>query len=249
MNVWGIINVTPDSFWAGSRVKNKKELLAVSEKALSHGAAVLDIGGFSTRPGYEQVSEDEEFERLAKALTVIKHQFPEAPLSIDTFRSSIVRRLHSNFGKFIVNDIQGGVLDVDMYSTVGELGLDYVMMSSDADIEVMELFFATQIKMARNQGVRGRIIVDPGFGFGKTTEQNFVTLKQMERLQKFGDILVGVSRKSMIWRTLKSAPADSLAGTCAIHWQALAAGASILRAHDVRQAVEVCLLYEQYRSL
>lgn len=244
MEIWSIINVTPDSFWSGSRARSEREVADAAIRAVAQGANVLDIGAFSTRPGYTDVDENEEFARLDMALGIIAREIPSVPISIDTFRSSIVSKIHDKYGRFIVNDIQGGTIDNEMYDTVADLGLDYVMMSQDPTIELMQTFFARQIAIARQAGITGRIIVDPGFGFGKSLDQNFSILLNMKSLKHFGlDILAGISRKSMIWRTLNATPDEALAGTCALHWQALLSGADILRVHDTRAASDVVRLF------
>lgn len=244
MEIWSIINVTPDSFWSGSRARSEREVAHAAIRAIDQGANVLDIGAFSTRPGYSDVDENEEFARLDIALETIAREIPSASISIDTFRSSIVAKVYDKYGQFIVNDIQGGTLDKHMYATVAHLGLDYVMMSMDPTMELVETFFARQITAAREAGITGRIILDPGFGFGKSKEQNFNILLNMKSLKHFGlDILAGISRKSMIWRTLDSTPDEALAGTCALHWQALLSGAHILRVHDTRAASDVVRLF------
>lgn len=246
--IWAIINVTPDSFFASSRAVTQADIVKACSLALRDGADVLDIGAYSTRPGHSPVDEATEFARLSSAMTIIKREFPTAKLSIDTFRSNIVQRIYADFGAFIVNDIQGGILDKQMYAVVANLGLDYVMMSSENSIENLERFFATQIPAARAAGVTGEIIVDPGFGFGKSLDENFLILKQLSQLRHFGRILAGISRKRMVWQPTASTPADALAGTCALNWQALVGAADILRVHDVAPASQIATLYASYKS-
>ncbi len=241
--VWTIINATPDSFFEGSRANSDKEIIEAATKAIEEGASRLDIGGLSTRPGHTIIDEQEELKRLENAIGIIKSEFPDFPLSVDTFRASVVERLYDSFGEFVVNDIEGGINDPEMLDTVARLGLKYVMMSNDATIESMEQFFECQIGVAVAKGVKD-IVIDPGFGFGKTVEQNFSVLCGLETLKRFGlPIFVGVSRKSMIWRTLNITPNDALNGTTTLNFACLERGATILRVHDTKEAVEAIKLY------
>ncbi|MEG0656489.1 MAG: dihydropteroate synthase, partial [Mucinivorans sp.] len=240
--VWTIINATPDSFWQASRVGSVDEILSLARQAIQDGASVLDIGAMSTRPGYTDIGEQEEYRRLRNALSVVRAEFPTFPISIDTFRSQVVRKIYDEFGAVVVNDISGGVADENMYQTVGALGLDYVMMSQDGTMDDMLRFFDRHMAQAQKSGV-GNIILDPGFGFGKSLAQNFEVLHQIDRLSLFGcQVLVGVSRKSMIWRTLGTSVEDALAGTLALEFEALGRGANILRAHDTRQTMQILKL-------
>lgn len=248
IEIYGIINATPDSFFAGSRAGSEGAIVEAALRAVEGGADVLDVGGYSTRPGYSDVSEEEEFSRLSFALGVIRREFPRVRLSVDTFRSGVVRRLYDLYGEFVVNDVEGGVRDGGMLPLVGELSLSYVMMSSGASIGGISDFFERQVAVARGCGVED-IMLDPGFGFGKSLEENYGVLSGMERLRVFGlPIFVGVSRKSMIWRPLGVSADEALGGTMALNFAALERGADILRVHDVREARDVVTLYEMLRG-
>ncbi len=248
IEIYGIINATPDSFFAGSRVRGEREIVDAALRAIEGGADVLDVGGYSTRPGYSNVSEGEEFSRLSFALGVIRREFPRVRLSVDTFRSEVVRRLYDVYGEFVVNDIEGGVRDKAMLPLVGELSLSYVMMSSGATMGEISAFFERQVAVARGCGVKD-IMLDPGFGFGKGVEENYTVLRGMEALGQFGlRVFVGVSRKSMIWKPLGVSAEEALGGTVALNFAALERGAKILRVHDVREAREVVTLYEMLRG-
>ncbi len=241
IEIYAILNLTPDSFFEGSRV-GEGQLHSRIEEALVQGADVLDIGGFSTRPGHQEVSESEELRRLRWGLKVLK-EYPAARISIDTFRPAVVQQLYDEFGPFVVNDIGGG--EPQMLRTVGQLGLDYVLMSSGATVAEVDAFFERKVLEISELGV-GNVMLDPGFGFGKTRAQNFEVLGGMERFLRFGlPIFVGISRKSMIFRTLGTSPAESLNGTTALHMMALERGATILRVHDVGPARECITLFEE----
>lgn len=249
--VMGIINVTPDSFFAESRRSSKVEVVAVCERMSEAGADMFDLGGYSTRPGAPDVSPDEEFARLALGLEAIRERYPNAIISIDTFRASVARRCVEQFGADIINDISGGDLDRDMFATVADLGVPYILMHTrgtpatmqsltDYDDVTAEVLSDLAFKDAelRKLGVRD-VIIDPGFGFAKTVEQNFEMLAKMDAFKKLErPILAGLSRKSMIFRTLDCTPAEALNGTTALNVVALLHGADILRVHDVRQAKE-----------
>lgn len=248
MEVWSIINITPDSFFADSRAQSEAEIIAAVTKAVDEGADVLDIGAYSTRPGHTQVSEDEELRRLDNALNIIVRQFPTIALSVDTFRSSVVESLHHNFGHFAVNDVQGAQYDPKMLATVGRLALPYVMMSNDATMESMRQFFDRMIPEADSCGIK-RLIIDPGFGFGKDVRGNYDILRQVHELKSYGrEILAGISRKSMIWLTLQTTPDHAAHGTTALHWAALTQGVTILRAHDTLAAKQTIKLYQTFAN-
>lgn len=249
--VMGIINVTPDSFFAGSRRSSKEEVVSVCEQMAEAGADMFDLGGYSTRPGAPDVSPDEEFARLALGLEAIRERYPNAIISIDTFRASVARRCVEQFGADIINDISGGDLDRDMFATVADLGVPYILMHTrgtpatmqrltdyaDVTAEVLSDLAFKDAEL-RKLGVRD-VIIDPGFGFAKTVEQNFEMLAKMDAFKKLErPILAGLSRKSMIFRTLDCTPAEALNGTTALNVVALLHGADILRVHDVRQAKE-----------
>lgn len=241
--LWAIINATPDSFFGGSRAVSEGQIVAAALRAIEQGATRLDIGGFSTRPGFTLVTEAEELRRLRGAISVIKREVGDFPLSVDTFRSSVVEALYDEFGDFVVNDIEGGARDGAMYATVGRLALTYVMMSQDATIESMLSFFDSSISRARECGV-GSIILDPGFGFGKSVEQNYECLARLGELGCFSlPILAGLSRKSMIWRTLGITADEALNGTSVLNFAALERGATILRVHDTLEAAQCVKLF------
>lgn len=263
--VMAIVNVTPDSFFAGSRRQSEAEIVAAAERALLDGAGMIDLGGYSSRPGADEVLPEEEYRRLERGFETVRRVVGVAfLLSVDTFRAEVVRRLYDRFGAFVVNDISAGELDPEMISTVGQLGLPYIAMhmrgtpqtmASMTDYSAEEggvtgavmRYFGTKVAEARAAGVKD-LILDPGFGFAKTVEQNFELLGQMDKLSLFGcPVLAGLSRKSMIWRTLETTPAEALNGTSVLNWEALRRGASILRVHDVREAVETVRLYAAYR--
>lgn len=249
--VMGILNVTPDSFYADSRKQNEAAINERIEAILSEGGQIIDIGGYSSRPDAVEVSPDEEMERLAFALKILNTHYPEAVVSVDTFRAGVARKCVEEYGVAMINDISGGELDAAMFGTVAELNVPYIMMHMRGTPQTMQqftdygdmmeeimLYFAANIQQLRLLGVND-IILDPGFGFSKTVDQNY---QLMSRLQEFGmfdlPLLVGVSRKSMIYRYLGGTPADSLNGTTVLNTFALMNGANILRVHDVRAAVE-----------
>jgi dihydropteroate synthase len=254
--VMGILNATPDSFFAGSRVQTETEIAKRAQQILAEGGAIIDIGAYSTRPGAMLVDEQEEMARLRFALTVVRREFPDAVLSIDTFRPAVARMAVDEYGASIINDVSGGncqgvfggehkedrCSDKEMFTTVARLGVPYILMSSAPTIREMLLDFAEKVQQLRDLGQKD-IILDPGFGFGKTLEQNYELLGDLERLHVMHlPILVGVSRKSMIWKLLGVTPDDALNGTTVLHTVALLKGASILRVHDVREAVETITL-------
>lgn len=254
--VMGILNATPDSFFAGSRVQTEAEIANRAQQILAEGGAIIDIGAYSTRPGAMLVDEQEEMARLRFALTVVRREFPDAVLSIDTFRPAVARMAVDEYGASIINDVSGGncqgvfggehkedrCSDKEMFTTVARLGVPYILMSSAPTIREMLLDFAEKVQQLRDLGQKD-IILDPGFGFGKTLEQNYELLGDLERLHVMHlPILVGVSRKSMIWKLLGVTPDDALNGTTVLHTVALLKGASILRVHDVREAVETITL-------
>lgn len=253
--IMGIINLTEDSFYAASRVK-AGEAVERAGAMLEEGADYLDIGACSSRPGCAQPSEEEEWLRMEGALTAIREAFPKTRLSVDTYRAGIVQRVFDAIGPFLVNDISAGQLDPEMLQTVGRLGLPYVAMhmkgtpetmqslTSYADIvEDVKAYFEEFGKKADENGIRDWIL-DPGFGFAKTVEQNYELLGGMDRLKSAGRrILVGVSRKSMIYKPLGITPEEALAPTQIVHFIALEKGADILRVHDVAEAVRTNRLY------
>lgn len=260
--VMGVLNSTPDSFFEGSRKQTEREIAARADEIVSQGGAIIDVGAFSTRPGADEVTEEEEMARMRFALQTVRNVQPDAVLSIDTFRRNVAKMAVEEFGAGIINDVSGGNPDgafggeASSFSVNGgdeadcapviddswRGGVPYVLMSSQGSLEDTMKFFALRIRQLRARGQRD-IILDPGFGFGKTMEQNFDTLQRMDLLQVFGlPVLAGLSRKTMIWRTLDITPADALNGTTVLNTVALMRGASILRVHDVRQAVEAVRL-------
>jgi dihydropteroate synthase len=258
--VMGIINVTPDSFYAGSRQIDLRSILKQAEKMLAEGATFLDVGGYSSRPGAEDVSLEEESQRVLPAIKTIANQFPKAFISVDTFRSSIAKQA-VDVGACMVNDISGGELDNQMFSTIAELQVPYVLMHmrgtpqtmtqhtdyEDLIKDIMD-YFHPKVYQLRLMGVKD-CMVDVGFGFSKTVEQNFTLLNALDYFKMLEKpLLVGLSRKSMIWRTLKTDAEHALNGTTTLHTIALIKGASILRVHDVKEAVETIELVGKYNS-
>ena len=252
--VMGILNVTPDSFYADSRKQTEEEIAKRAEQILEEGAVMIDVGAFSTRPGAAMVSEEEESARLHLALSVIRRNHPEAVLSIDTFRPTVAKRVIEEFGDCVINDVGGltagpdGALADDpirreeMFRLVSSMHVPYIYMTSAATLREVLLDFAEKAQQLRDLGQKD-IILDPGFGFGKTTDQDYALMGELEKLQVMQlPILVGISRKSMIWRRLGITPAEALNGTTALHAVALLKGASILRVHDVKAAVETVKL-------
>ena len=252
--VMGILNVTPDSFYADSRKQTEEEIAKRAEQILEEGAAMIDVGAFSTRPGAAMVSEEEESARLHLALSVIRRNHPEAVLSVDTFRPTVAKRVIEEFGDCVINDVGGltagpdGALADDpirreeMFRLVSSMHVPYIYMTSAATLREVLLDFAEKAQQLRDLGQKD-IILDPGFGFGKTTDQDYALMGELEKLQVMQlPILVGISRKSMIWRRLGITPAEALNGTTALHAVALLKGANILRVHDVKAAVEAVKL-------
>ena len=259
--VMGIVNVTPDSFFAGSRIDGAKALRERLNTLVREGAALADLGAYSSRPGAEEVSPEEERRRLRPALQILRDEYPDLPVSVDTFRSDVARMAVEEYGVAMINDISGGGLDPAMFRTMTELQVPYILMHmkgdpktmqqqasySDVTLEVID-YFAQRVGQFLELGVHD-IILDPGFGFSKTTAQNYELLAQLGSLvEAFTQpLLVGVSRKSMIYRPLGITPKVALNGTTFLHALALERGAKILRVHDVRPAVEAVQLYEELR--
>ncbi|MBQ9356256.1 MAG: dihydropteroate synthase [Prevotella sp.] len=236
--VMGILNVTPDSFYAASRVQTERAVAERAREIVEQGGDIIDIGACSTRPGSEPVSEEDETARLRMALEVVRRELPEATVSVDTFRPEIARMAVEEYGADIINDVGGG--EPDMLRTVSRLNIPYILMSSKATLEETLLFFADRVAQLRSMGQKD-IILDPGFGFGKTLEQNYQLLSVLDRLLVMElPLLVGVSRKSMIYKLLDTTPEQALNGTTALNAIALMKGAGILRVHDVKEAVETC---------
>ncbi len=259
--VMGIVNVTPDSFYGGSRVETAEAVRRRVAEMRRDGADIIDIGGFSSRPGASDVSPEEEYNRLAGGLEAVRIEWPEAIVSVDTFRAEVARRCVEEWNVAIVNDIGGGTLDPDMWNTVGELGVTYVLMHmrgtpatmtglSDYGDVTAEVLSDLAFKLAelREAGVAD-VIIDPGFGFAKTVEQNYRLLADLREFRVLGaPLLAGLSRKTMIWKTLGVTADEARDGTIALDTVALMNGADILRVHDVRPAVETIKLLEQLPS-
>jgi len=255
--VMGIINVTPDSFYEGSRYTTDLVLNHV-ERMLKEGADFIDVGGYSSRPGADDISLDEELTRVMPSVKAIRKHFPEILLSIDTFRSEVAKQALGE-GATIVNDISGGNLDSKIMEVVGKAGAAYILMHLRGSPQTMNQFttydnllrdvvgyFNDRIFQAHQAGIK-EIIIDPGFGFAKTVQQNFELLRRLNHFEIFGmPILVGLSRKSMIWRTLGTTADESLNGTSILNTQALIQGANILRVHDVKEAVECVKLTREF---
>lgn len=257
--VMGILNMTPDSFFDGGKFKDEAEILNQVETMLNNGATFVDIGGYSSRPNADDVSEHEELNRVLPVVKLILKHFPETVISIDTFRSNIAKQ-SIEAGAALINDISAGKLDNNMFSTIGKLGVPYIMMHMKGNPKTMQqqtqyedltkeviAYFAERIAAAHAAKIND-IIIDPGFGFAKTTEQNFELLNKLELLQLIDKpLLAGISRKSMIYKTLNSTSEDALNGTTALHMVALQKGAKILRVHDVKEAMECVKLYNQLK--
>lgn len=235
--VMGILNVTPDSFFAGSRKQTEAEIAERANQIVEQGGTMIDVGAMSTRPGYDDVTVEEEMRRLRLALPIIRREQPDAIISVDTFREEVARMAVEEYGADIINDVRGEMTPPRV---------PYIYMSSAPTSEAILMDFAEKVQRLRDQGHKD-IILDPGFGFGKTVEQNYEVLGNMERLQVMQlPILVGVSRKSMIWKKLGITPDEALNGTTALNTIALQKGATILRVHDVKEAVETVILNCQF---
>lgn len=236
--VMGILNVTPDSFYAGSRVQTEREIAERANRIVAEGGTIIDVGACSTRPGAAVVSEQEEMARLRFGLDVVRRELPFTVVSVDTFRPDVARMAVEEFGACIINDVSEG--SMSMFRLVSRLRVPYILMSQQPTLRAMLLSFASKVQQLRDLGAID-IILDPGFGFGKTLEQNYLLLNELDKLQVMElPLLVGVSRKSMIYNLLGSTANESLNGTTVLHTIALMKGANILRVHDVREAVE-CL--------
>ena len=249
-SIMGILNLTDDSFYDGGKHNSIKKALLQTEKMLDDGAKIIDIGAYSSRPKAKHISLYEEWQRLEKTLQIINKEFPQAILSVDTFRSEIAWRSVEN-GADIINDISAGNLDPHMFDTVADLNVPYIMMHMQGTPQTMQdnphydciqkevaNYFLNKVKTLQQKGLR-KIIIDPGFGFGKTLEHNYQLLNNLEELHNLElPLLVGISRKSMVYKVLETDAKNSINGTTAIHTLCLSKGASILRVHDVKEAVE-----------
>lgn len=249
--VMGILNITPDSFYADSRKQTEAAIEERAQEILSEGGQMIDIGGYSSRPDAVEISPEEEMSRLAFALKILNRHYPDVALSVDTFRADVARRCVEEYEVGMINDISGGELDAGMFETVASLHVPYIMMHMRGTPQTMQqhtnytdmmeeimLYFANKVRQLRLLGVND-IILDPGFGFSKTVDQNYELMSRLKEFKEFSlPLLVGVSRKSMIYKFLGGTPADSLNGTTVLNTFALLNGADILRVHDVRAAVE-----------
>lgn len=256
--VMGILNATPDSFFAGSRRQTETEIAVRVNEIIEQGGTIIDVGAFSTRPGADEVSEQEETERLRRALAIVRREQPDAVLSVDTYRPAVARMCVEEFGADIINDVsEGGITGIvntpiheeeSMFETVARLRVAYILMSVKPDLYSMMKAFAAEVQQLRDLGVKD-VILDPGFGFGKTLEQNYRIMDGMERLHELGlPLLVGISRKSMISRLLQTDASGALNGTTVLNTIALLKGASILRVHDVRECVEAVKIVSAMRT-
>ncbi len=259
--VMGIINVTPDSFYNGGKLTDKKVLLKTVEQMIKDGAAFIDVGGISTKPGAAMVSTKIELERLLPAIHAIRKSFPEIPLSIDTFRSWVAVRVIDEIGPIVVNDVSGGTLDSKMFETIGKMNVPYILTHIQGTPQNMQenpyyedvikdisTWLSERVKRLTKFGVKD-IIIDPGFGFGKTIQHNYDLLNRLDSFKVFQlPVMVGLSRKSMIWKWLGIKPEEALNGTSVLNTMALLGGADILRVHDVKEATEAIELLKALKS-
>lgn len=246
--VMGILNATPDSLYSGSRKQTEREIADRANQIMDEGGTFIDVGAFSTRPGAVEVSEEEETERLKRAIAIVRREQPDAPISVDTYRPLVARRCIEEFGADIINDVsEGGITGIvntpiheqgNMFKTVGELKVPYILMSVKSNMHDMLKAFAEEVQKLRDYGAKD-IILDPGYCFGKTLDENYAVLSEAERLLTLElPVLVGVSRKSMIFKLIGGDPTTSLNGTTVLNTISLMKGAAILRVHDVREAWE-----------
>lgn len=259
--VMGILNATPDSFYAGSRTQTEAEIAARVHQIVDEGAGIIDVGAYSARPGADDVPADEEMRRLRHALDIVRREAPEAIISVDTFRADVAKMCIEEGGAHIINDISGGTLDKHMFRTVARLRVPYILMHIQGEPHTMQqaphydnleqevfLFLSQRVDQLRQLGVAD-IILDPGFGFGKTLAHNYELMNRLEDFREFDlPLLVGISRKSMIYKLLGTTPAEALGGTIALNTIALMKGAHILRVHDVRAAVETVRIVETMKT-
>ena len=257
--VMGIINVTPDSFFKGSRITSDKVLLNTTEKMLIEGARILDVGGYSTRPSAEIITQDEEIKRVSDALEIVLKRFPETTISVDTFRSGVARHVVKNYNVAMINDIGGGTLDDLMFESIADLQVAYVLMHTRGTPQTMQsftqyddivsevmLFLEKRIARLRLLGVHD-VVIDPGFGFAKTLEQNYLILKKLSYFKELNvPLLAGISRKSMLYNLTGTDATEALNATTAANMLALVGGASILRVHDVKEAMQTIAIFNQY---
>jgi len=259
--VMGILNITPDSFYDGGRYNTDITILKRAAQIIEEGGRFIDIGGMSTRPGAEEISQEEEIGRLLPAVTIIKREFPDISLSIDTYRSEVVQQVYDEIGDFAVNDVSGGTFDLQMFAKVASLNLPYVLMHTKGKSDTMQnnpvytdvvkeviLFLSAQVQKLKQLGVCD-ILLDPGFGFGKSATHNYELLNRLDAFRIFElPIVVGLSRKAMIWKELNLTPDQSLNGTSVLNTLALAGGCDILRVHDVKEAIEAIKLVDNTKN-
>lgn len=259
--VMGILNLTPDSFYDGGKHNSTEKILQHVGKMVSEGLDILDIGAYSTKFGAQNVSEKEELDRLIPVLKILKSEYPDLILSVDTFRSEIARIAVTDYSVDIINDISAGDMDNKMFEVIAKLNVPYIMMHMQGTPQTMQLnpeyknvvkeviqYLSEKVRKARLLGIND-VIIDPGFGFGKTIEHNYQLLKHLHDFRIFEiPLLVGLSRKSMIYKTLNTIPYESLNGTTVLNTLALQGGATILRVHDVREAKEAITLYQKFSN-
>ena len=259
--VMGILNVTPDSFYAGSRSETEKDIVQRLHQIIDEGASIIDIGGYSSRPNAEHISAEEEMSRLRNGLEIIRKHSPNAVVSVDTFRADVAKMCVEEYGVAIINDISAGQMDEEMFPTIAKLGVPYIIMHMKGTPQDMQVspkydhflkeifyYFSEKAQKLRDLGVKD-IIIDPGFGFGKTLEHNYELMNHLEEFSLFElPLLVGVSRKSMIYKLLETTPEEALNGTTALHTIALLKGANILRVHDVKEAVESIKIVQKMKA-
>ena len=259
--VMGILNVTPDSFYAGSRSETEKDIVQRLHQIIDEGASIIDIGGYSSRPNAEHISAEEEMNRLRNGLEIIRKHHPDAVVSVDTFRADVAKMCVEEYGVAIINDISAGQMDEEMFPTIARLGIPSIIMHMKGTPQDMQMdpqydhflkeifyYFSEKVQKLRDLGVKD-IIIDPGFGFGKTIEHNYELMNHLEEFSLFElPLLVGVSRKSMIYKLLETTPEEALNGTTALQTIALLKGANILRVHDVKEAVESIKIVQKMKA-
>ena len=259
--VMGILNVTPDSFYAGSRGVTEQSIVDRLHQCMNEGASIVDIGAYSSRPGAQEVSVAEEMERLRTGLELVRKHRPDAIVSVDTFRADVAKMCVEEYGVALINDISAGQMDNQMFTTIARLGVPYIIMHMKGTPQDMQIapkydhflkeifyYFSEKVQKLRDLGVKD-IIIDPGFGFGKTLEHNYELMNHLEEFALFElPILVGISRKSMIYKLLDITPEEALTGTTALNTIALQKGAHILRVHDVREAVETVKIVQKMKA-
>ena len=259
--VMGILNVTPDSFYAGSRGVTEQSIVDRLHQCMNEGASIVDIGAYSSRPGAQEVSVAEEMERLRTGLELVRKHRPDAIVSVDTFRADVAKMCVEEYGVALINDISAGQMDNQMFTTIARLGVPYIIMHMKGTPQDMQIapkydhflkeifyYFSEKVQKLRDLGVKD-IIIDPGFGFGKTLEHNYQLMNHLEEFNLFElPLLVGISRKSMIYKLLGTTPEEALNGTTALNTLALLKGANILRVHDVREAVETTKIVQKMKA-